>query len=67
MWLTKKEMAEKVGRSEVTLDRWRNIGCPSRQFAGQIQFDAEAVEKWVLENPELFQVGRRGRWGNKEN
>lgn len=63
-WMSKKEISERVKRTETTIDRWRRLGCPCRQFAGQVQFDPEAVEEWVLNNPQLFQVGRSGRWGN---
>lgn len=57
-WLSKKKMAEKIDKSEMTLDRWRKLGCPCRKFAGSVQFNPESVEKWALENPQYFQAGR---------
>ena len=48
--LTKQELAEKLGCSIVTIDRWRKDGLPCIKKGSYIRFDEEEVINWLKES-----------------
>jgi len=51
MLLSRKQLAEVIGVSLRTIDRYRDMGMPSiRLVTGTIRFDKEEVFKWIKEN-----------------
>jgi excisionase family DNA binding protein len=49
-FVDKKELAEKLKISKVTIDRLRKKGLPSYKLGTKVVFDYEEVEKWVKED-----------------
>lgn len=51
------EMAEILGVSRMTLNRWRKLGMPSTNIGKSVRFDEEEVEQWIKENNERIKRG----------
>lgn len=49
-FINKKEIAEKLKISQVTIDRLRKTGLPSHKLGRKIVFDYEEVTNWIKEN-----------------
>jgi len=49
-WLNKKEIAEFLGVSWTTIDRWRKDGLPCFKKGREIMFKKDEVIKWIESN-----------------
>lgn len=49
-FISKKQLAEKLEISVVTIDRLRKKGLPSHQVGRKVVFDFGEVEKWIKED-----------------
>jgi phage terminase Nu1 subunit (DNA packaging protein) len=56
-FLTKFDLGKKLKCSSVTIDRLRKKGLPWHKLGGQIRFDWEEVQKWVLEHEDIMKEG----------
>jgi len=46
-FLTRAQLAERLGCDKRTIDRMRKAGCPWMSLAGGVRFDFEEVKAWM--------------------
>lgn len=61
--LTPDQLAEQLGTSRRTIDRWHALRCgpPRIKVGASIFYRADAVRKWLEQNEEQTLVDRPGR------